>query len=589
MKGNNQNILTMKLFKKHSIGVSSRLVLMMLVTFSVSNIVLSQNSDLDDEIIATGDGKRNITKSNKASVIPAFIIDSSKKQLEMDYIFYEYTAPSDFKVEEIRPAKIEIKDPLDKLYRGYLKAGIGMYLSPLVDLYYNSERTKYNNWGIHYNHFSSNTSINNTGFSGLSDNHADVFYKHFLEEYSIGGELYYDRNVNHFYGFLEEDTIIPKDSIKQRFQTIGGRVQLASYMQNIPEFNYHGEIGFRNYTDLYGARENNFVLSGGAQNIIDSELYGIEGSLDINGYKRTDFRELDDTNATFFSEDKRTTNAIFSLNPHIITNRNKLKAQVGLNIAIDIGDKSRFHFYPKAEFKYAFHDIFVPYVGVDGNLSRNSFYSLSQENPFVLTDIATKNTNTKYNIYGGIRGSFSNRLTFNVSAAKKKLVNLPLYFNDTLYSIENKFDVVYDTLDVFNVTGQLSYKLGEKINIWTRGEYNLYSGLNEQGAWNLAPVEITLGGVYDLADKIVARANIFFVSDRKAKSLTFVDGAEFTNGEYIVKLPAFVDFNLGFEYRYTKRFSVFLNFNNIVSKKYRMYHKYPVQGINILGGLTLSF
>ena len=44
------------------------------------------------------------------------------------------------------PAKIEIKDPLDKLYRGYLKAGIGMYLSPLVDLHYNSERTKYNKW-----------------------------------------------------------------------------------------------------------------------------------------------------------------------------------------------------------------------------------------------------------------------------------------------------------------------------------------------------------------------------------------------------------------------------------------------------------
>lgn len=570
----------------HYVKAVSSILLMVLFTTTT----FAQNSGgIDDEIIARGDGQRVIKKSQKTAVEPAFIIDSNKRPIAMDYVFYEYTSPSEFKVEEIKPAKINIKDPLDRLYRGYLKAGIGMYLSPLVDFSYSSERTKNNNWGIQYNHFSSNTSLSNTGFSGLSDNHALGYYKHFFEEYSVGGEFYYDRNVSHFYGFLEEDTVIDKSLIQQRFQTFGGKVNLASHMQNIPEFNYNGEMGFRNYTDKYGARENNFILKGKVQNIIDAELYGVDGILDINGYKRTNFQTIADTNLNFFSENKRTSNGIFSLNPHIITNRGKLHARVGLNVAIDIGEKSRFYFYPKAEFKYAFHDIFVPYIGIDGGLSRNSFYSLTQENPFLLTDVTLQNTNTKYNIYGGIRGSFSTKLTFNLSAAKKKINNVPLFYNDTVYSIQNKFDIVYDTIDVLNFTGQLSYKLGEKINIWTRGEYNMYSSLNQQYPWNLAPVEVTLGAVYDAADKIILRGNVFFVSDRKAKSLTFVDGAELVDGEYIVKLPSFVDFNLGAEYRYTKRFSVFLNFNNIISQKYRRYYKYPVQGINIMGGLTVSF
>jgi hypothetical protein len=56
-----------------------------------------------------------------------------------------------------------------------------------------------------------------------------------------------------------------------------------------------------------------------------------------------------------------------------------------------------------------------------------------------------------------------------------------------------------------------------------------------------------------------------------------------------VNQNAFFDFNLGFEYRYNKSISAFLNFNNIIGQKYQVYNQFPVQGINILGGATLRF
>lgn len=565
--------------------------LLIMLSFLINNQLTAQGSKNlgdDDEIIAVGSGTRIIKPSAKIKVVPKLIIDSTKKQIKTDYVFYEYTAPSEFKVEPIKPAKIKILDPLDKLKKGYLKAGIGMYLSPLVEAHYGSERTRHNNWGVNYNHFSSHQGINNVGFSGLSDNHGDVFYKHFFDHYSVRGDLYYDHNVNYFYGFNTEDTAIDKDLIRQRFQTIGGKAKIESYMQDIPQFNYNAEVGFRNYTDNYKARENNFLLTGEVQHIIDEELYGIDGLLDINGYKREEGIALNDT-TTFQASSESTTNAIFSLTPKIITNRNRLKAFVGLNMAVNIGSKTKFHFYPTAEFKYSFLDIFIPYVGIRGGLTRNSFYSLSQENPFVLSDLNTRNTNTKFDIYGGVRGSVSKNITFNLQASNKRMVDLPLFVTDTLYSIENKFDVVYDTIDVFSLTGQLTYKAGDKLNVFGKATYNLYSPLNQQKAWNLPAVEVTIGGVYDLEDKILLKSDVFFQGTRKAKSLTFVEGADFERGEYIVNLPAFIDFNLGVEYRYTKQFSVFLNFNNIVSQKYRQYYKYPNQGLNILGGLTVKF
>jgi hypothetical protein len=575
----------------HIIGVKLlfSLTLVLLSTLSFSQISNRDNND-SDVLTASGEGDRVIKKSDKVSFAPRLIEDTSKRQLDMDYVFYEYTAPSEFTTELIKPAKLSVIDPLDKLQKGYIKAGVGTYTTPLVDFYYNSERSRNNNWGINAKHFSSNTGIKDIGFTGFSDNHARAFYKYFLNDFSIKGEVNYDRNVNYFYGFKESDTVIDKVLIKQRFNTIGGKVSLASYFKDTAELNYKGDVSFRNYTDGLKARENNFVFNAGAQKQMDSEIYGANLLVDVNSYNRNSAQLLNDTNPlAFLPNELKTTNTIIGLNPHIITNKNKFQAKVGLNLFIDIGDVSKFHFYPSAEFKYSFLDIFVPYIGVDGKIKRNSFYTLSQENPFVLSDLQMQNTNVKYNIYGGVRGSISNTVSFNLQASRTKLQGVPLYFNDTAYSIENKFDVVYDSIDVFGLSAQVSYHNGDKFNVYLKGEYNSYSTLYEQHAWNMPAVDITLGGVYDLADKILVRADVFFVGKRKAKSLSFVQDAQFEKNEYIVDLPAFLDFNLGFEYRYSKKISAFLNFNNIISKKYLMYNKYPVQGINIMGGVTFSF
>lgn len=564
----------------------------MLAFALIVGVNATAQGSLGDGIVidAKGSGERSIKPSSKIATEPKLILDTTQKQLKMNYVFYEYMAPSAFTVDTIKPAKVKIVDPLDRLKQGYLKAGIGMYLTPLVDFHYNSERSRHNNWGVNYNHFSSHQAVSKDfGYSGLSQNHADIFYKHFLDHMSIRGDLYYDRDVNYFYGFNTSDTTIERDIIKQRFQTIGGKARIASYLQDIPEFNYNGEVGFRNYRDSSRADENKFNLGGRVQTIIDEELYGIDGELLINSYNAANSRPLA-MDSGFVESETRQTNGVLKLAPHVITNRDRLKARVGLDIAVNMGNSSSFHFYPNAEFKYSFHDIFIPYVGVNGNLKQNTFYSLSQENPFILSSVNLRNTNTKYNVYGGVRGSISNKTSFNLSASKSRVVDMPLYFTDTTYSFGNRFDVLYDTLDIFNVTGQMSYQLGDKLNVYGKAEYNLYSTVNQAYAWNLSPIEVTLGGIYDLQDKIIVRGDIFFVGNRNAKVLdTTINNVQKEGSDYFVELKPFVDFNLGFEYRYTKRFSLFLNFNNIISQRYRRYYQYPNQGLNIMGGLTVDF
>lgn len=54
-------------------------------------------------------------------------------------------------------------------------------------------------------------------------------------------------------------------------------------------------------------------------------------------------------------------------------------------------------------------------------------------------------------------------------------------------------------------------------------------------------------------------------------------------------LAPIFDVNLGFEYRYTKKLSAFIQFNNIGGINYEKYQDYPLQGFNVFGGLTYGF
>ncbi|MEN8927655.1 MAG: hypothetical protein ABF242_04070 [Flavobacteriales bacterium] len=552
----------------------------------------SQN-DTIIETDAVGTGDRLIKPTKKRPLTPILIEDTTKSQIKSKFLFYEYKASSEFQLQPISAAKLKIIDPLNKLKRGYVKGGIGMYTTPLVEVYYNSLRSKNSSWGIHGKHLSSNSSIKETGFSGLSENKANAFYTHYAKKYALTGEIDYLRSGMHFYGFNPEDTAIDKVDTRQVFNSIGGKIKIASFDTDTGELNYEGSLAYNNYSDRYDASENNIALAVNAKKMVNSEIYGVDFGVDFNTYSSLPIDPVHNGGVVPLPGPKTAVtvnNTIIKVMPNITTSGKRWYARVGLGIFADINDKTSFHFYPNAEAKYSFHDIFVPYIGINGGLERNSFRSLTTENPFLLSQVRLQNTNTRYNIYAGVRGSISNTISFNAQVARRSVYGNSLFVNDTTYSNQNKMFVVYDSMDVTELSAQIMYDQTDKFRVYLNGKYSIFSPLNQDYVWNTPALDITLGGIYDLADKIMVRADIFFMGNRKAKSLTFVDGAELNNdNSYTVDLKPIVDFNIGFEYRYSKIVSAFLNFNNIVSRKYQQFYLYPVQGINIMGGATLRF
>jgi outer membrane receptor protein involved in Fe transport len=99
----------------------------------------------------------------------------------------------------------------------------------------------------------------------------------------------------------------------------------------------------------------------------------------------------------------------------------------------------------------------------------------------------------------------------------------------------------------------------------------------------------TASGRYNLRDKLVFTSDLTFNTVRQALTFNPNEGEKVSATEFAVNLDAFVDLNFGFEFRYNKKLSGFLQLNNILAQQYQRWHNYPVQRFNLMIGVTYSF
>lgn len=574
------------------------------VVIVISTTLTAFGQGNNNEHIAVDDYQRTITKSDKVNTAPQLndsVIELPDVKYYIEPTYHEVT----FETLPIKAAKLKVTEPLDKLYSGYVKAGLGTYTMPFLDAYYGSQRSKTMSWGVNIKHHSSLTNLKNVGTNLFSDNEAGVFYKRLFKKYTFDNRLNYERNKYHYYGFSNADTLIPEsyrtnsDTTRQVYQTISYSAKLKSMHKDSSQISHTTNLAYYYLNGASGISENNIGIKSNIFKYIGKEEIGADVSLVINHLKQPIFSPVSSIVLAPDSETKYG-NTVFKFNPFIKTRRGNLLAKVGAGIHSEITSAARFFFYPDLSASYSlFNNIFVPYAGITGGMQQNSFNTFRKVNPFVLESISTtylkktvgyKNTNQRINLYGGFKGSVTSSISFNLKAQFEKLDNFAMYVNDTMYSYENKFDVAYDSIDKTTLSAQIGYHFQEKIKVFLKGEYYNYSMLTQEYAWNMPDFEVSLLGVYDLADKIVARANFRLVGNRKTYSLNPVENViANTSGKYITTLKPYFDASLGVEYRYNKRLSAFIDFNNIAGKRYQRWSEYPVYSFNLLGGITYSF
>ncbi|MBZ0205237.1 MAG: hypothetical protein K8H89_02850 [Flavobacteriales bacterium] len=496
-------------------------------------------------------------------------------------------------VESIEAARLNIQLAQEKLYKGFVKAGFGLYTTPLVEVFYDQTRSKKNGYGLHYKHMSSNGGVGDRGPSDYSFNNLDAYYNAYLRHHAVEGRLIYDRRRVSYYGYNSTDSLEnlhilspapPEDATKQVYNDIGFAMRVKSLFKDSAKLAHDVGLEVHNYTNLSKSRELNVKLDGRFSMEQGAETYGGELLIDNNSYRgeRDSLPEL------------RQSGTMVGISPFVSTTNDKYLVRVGAGIYVDAMGKTTFHFYPQAYAQYRlFDDILVPYAGVDGHRMRNSFRSLTRENPFLQGAPSLENSSLLYDVYGGLRGSLSRDVGFDVRISRSRIKDRPLFLG-----VENdhkgvrygdRFIPVYDRVDQLDIGGELRYSHDEHINV--HGGLHLFSyDTKEQAeAWNLPTYTINLGAVYDFQDKLLLKVEAQFLGRREMPLTVPAGWNDLSPAPTATNASGYVDFYLGLEYRYTKRLSVFLDVSNLSASKYERWYNYPVQRTLVLGGATFAF
>ena len=587
-----------------------------LLVFFIATLLFFQsygqeNNKTEEIFLGIGSGNRKISKIQKSSISPNHT-DSITIVDEVKYYLEPKQHQVSYNIENIKPARLKITASGDKLYRGYLKAGAGAYLSPLLDFNYASKRSRDESWGFKGGTNASFSNIKGMGNTKYSDLSIGGYYQKFFMDYDLWSELDYERNNYQFYGLDYQDSqmydfygIDNNDSLmKESFQEAD-----SLFKQNYDLFDLHIKlnslnigrdsnklrvkswIDFHHLNSNYDLSENHFLI--GAHSgwlILDEEFLGTF-ELDINSVNAPETFIINEDNIIQSSNLRNRSSGIIRLNPHIYSRKNNLIVKAGLSIQANINDKAKFHIFPDLELSYSlFNNVFIPYGGWVGNVQRNTFNDIRLENPFISEDANLQNTIQKSNLFAGVRGSLSSKFTFNLSASFQKFDSMYFFTPDNISSYGNKFQMTFDNLSQTSFMGEITYQDSEKLKVSAKGEYFIYDPLNELFAWQKPEFLITLSALLDLSDKIIVKSDIYLVGKRTVFSHHEPQiFSSFEDGKYVYTLNPLIDMNLSAEYRYNKKVSGFIQFNNFIGRKYQYWSNFPVQSINILGGVTFSF
>lgn len=483
-----------------------------------------------------------------------------------------------YEVTPISPAKMQ-NEPLTKLYHSLIKLGYGpIYNMPYGEVWLNSTRSREMAYGAHYKHFSSMSQLKDVGYSGFADNEAEVFGKKFYKKHTLSGNFDYKHNMMHYYGFdTTLNKISDKSFTKQAYQLFAPNVKLQSHYTDSSKINHTINLSYYNLRDLYNAAENNIKLTTDLSTYVNKESFHVNVLADYYNHKQPSDTMND---------------VIVSLNPYFEANGKKWHADLGVKATMDAFDSNtKFYFHPQINAHFnVYENIIIPYIGVSGGLMKNSYRSLTSENPFIRPDLQFMNTNNRFNVFAGLRGNLSSSTSYDASVKWsdfQKMYFFLIDYNTDQTQLDNKFKVAYVDANLLNVSGAVKYQYKEKIHFTAKGNYYYYNtsylSYNDK-AFHKPDFDLTFSGLYSLKSKIIIKADIFVIGSQWALTKDAESGDSLTFKPVLLK--GLVDCNLGAEYRYSKMLSFFINFNNIANTRYVRWEKYPTQRFNMMLGLT---
>jgi hypothetical protein len=549
--------------------ISSRLlrnkfqILLLLIAYCLlaSNATAQRDTTRRQTIEITSSYKpvlRNAVKINLSA--SALAADTSRPRLAYDIpaqnLFFAYQPIS------LKPLALMQDTGLQLGVRNYVKAGFGNYTTPYIAAAVSFGDGKKSLVNLYGNYISSKGKIINQDFSELKLKGTGSFFSAKNEVYGSAGI-----NANQYYQYGYDHTLhnFSKDSVSRKYQDFFVSAGLRNTAVNDFKVNYNPNV-----TAHIFSRENK---------INESSLI-IEAPVEKKFGESISFKVAAIANLTNLTNKATTINTsisnnLFQIAPELAYYSNMFTFHGGVTPSWNNGVLSVLpNIYGEAQLQ---HNVLMVQAGWVGRFINNSFRSLSTMNPYIADP--TFLTNTKeVQYYGGVKATLGKHFSFNAKAAFITYNNMPLFVNDGLYG--NSFIVTNESkMNDLQLHGDMSLVSQDKFTLTAGLDLNTYTGLsNNANAWGLIPVQLTGSFRWNAFKQVLLKADVFTFSG--VPVLLKNNTETKTNG---------TDLSAGAEFKITKKFSAWLDLNNILDQKYQRWYNYPVYGLNVIGGIIAHF
>ena len=573
-------------FKKYLCLVSVVIVLLQVNFLLAQNPQTRSQDTIDTQVVTiVKPYTPKISDAFKLKQTPRMGISETPQKL-VKYTIFSIPVASTFTPAKGTSVRLD-RQKKEKLFQNYASLGYGNYGTILGNLYLNHRLGRGERIGGYIEHYSSQGGIDGLQLDdGFSNSSAQINYVKSLKNFVWNTDAAFQRQAVNWYG-LPFETTIALDP-KQVYSTI----ELGSDVQFTKGVLQSAEINLRRFADTYDSQE--YHLKGETNfrfDILDSP---INSTIKVDYLKGTFNQNYTESGTQNYG------NIQFSVAPSYQYIQEDLTVLVGFKayyLMDSEQDKNDFYIYPNIEASYAVvNSIVVAYAGIKGDLYQNTYYDFAQINPFVSPTLDMRPSSTPYKVFVGTKGKLSQTVGYDLNGGFTREQNKAFFRTHSIqnysapnnYNRGNSFGVVYDDVDVFNISGALEIDLSQQLNVRLKGDFYKYTTDAEPTAWNLPEFEASLFLDYQLSDKLSMAANLFYWGSRQ--DTTHFEGLFFP--EPItpnVTLDAFLDANFKIAYDITNQFGAFVKVNNIANNSYNRWNHYPVQGFQILGGVSYKF
>ncbi len=531
--------------------------------------VFSQEEDIQREVRVVKPYTPTLSDAQKIDLQPVFT-DTLRVSPDYNYSIFPKRFESAFRVKPIQPARM-IGLPLDRLYKSQLSLGLGNYLTPFIELNLNQLRSRKSSVGLYFRHLSSDGNIKLENGrkvdAGYSDNLLKLFGKKMYYRSVLEGGITGGYNSFLYYGYNPAvDTLLFEGNIKQKIYSAGADIRYYSSHPDSVHFNYDLGVNFMHTSDFYKNAENNFQIKSSVSKFIGDWYSGLDLGLDFYGKSSG----IDSFN-----------NRVVRVNPWTSKASDQWKVVFGLNAVLDLQEEGQLNLYPKINFEFNIvDDVLIPYFGLDGKKVINNYRKIIFENPYIVPGLSVANTSYDRIAFLGLKGRYSSKMSFDFQLSYTDMDSMYYFVNDTTTILQNQFDVAYDYTTLLKAGGEITWHLSESMKFHLSGNYYHYKLENFEHPWHMPSFDATLQASYNLREKILVDAGLFYTGKRYARGVTSLDVP--------VELKPYLDANLGIEYRYTNLLSFFLKFRNLSASRYEIWKQYPVQRFQAMAGFTYS-